>query len=116
MAGTSIPPSTEETLSTTTIRNHGRVLTGFASWLEVEGYTEGNVLSGIKLPKADDICMEPLNDEEISRLMSCFNLNFEVGCRNAALIWLFLNTGLRCAELVGLERLKGLVFINIYLI
>ena len=27
-------PSTQEKLSTTTIRNHGRVLTSFAAWLE----------------------------------------------------------------------------------
>lgn len=96
-------PPTDDILSPTTILNHGRVLTGFASWLVAEGYTDVNVLSGLKLPKPDNISIEPLNDEEISRLMACFNLNLEVGCRNAAMIWLFLDTGLRCAELVGLE-------------
>lgn len=96
-------PPTEEILSPTTIRNHGRVLTGFATWLADEGYTDANALLGLKLPKPNNISMEPLNDEEVSRLMACFNLNLEVGCRNAAMIWLFLDTGLRCAELVGLE-------------
>jgi len=47
--------------------------------------------------------MEPLSEPEITRLMSCFNLNLEIGCRNAAMVWLFPDTGLRCAELVGLE-------------
>ena len=79
-------PSTQETLSTTSIRNHGRVLSSFATWLEDEGYTGYNVLSGLKLPRANDIRMEPLSDEEIARLMSCFNLNWEIGCRNAAMI------------------------------
>ena len=97
-------PSTQETLSTTSIRNHGRVLSSFASWLEGDGYTKFNVLSGLKLPRANDIRMEPLSDEEISRLMSCFNLNWEIGCRNAVMIWLFLDTGLRCAELIGLDK------------
>jgi site-specific recombinase XerD len=97
-------PSTQETLSTTTIRNHGRVLGSFAKWLESEGYTDRNILSGLKVPKANDVSMEPLSDEEVVRLVSCFNLNLELGCRNAAMIWLFLDTGLRCAELVGLER------------
>lgn len=96
-------PSTQETLSTTTIRNHGRVLASFTAWLENEGYTNGNVLTGLKIPRANKISMEPLSNEEISRLMSCFNLNIEIGCRNAAIIWLFLDTGLRCAELIGLE-------------
>ena len=98
-----IPPH-REALSTTTIRNHGQVLTSFASWLGSEGYTDGNVLSLLKLPRANDVRMEPLSDEEISRLMSCFDFNLELGCRNAAMMWLFLDTGLRCAELVGLER------------
>lgn len=96
-------PSTGEKLSATTIRNHGRVLASFASWLEIEGYTDCNVLHGLKIPKANDISLEPLSEDEICRLMHCFNLNTEIGCRNAAMVWLFLDTGLRCAELVGLE-------------
>ena len=96
-------PLTQETLTATSIRNHGRVLSSFASWLESEGYTDSNVLSGIKLPKANEVRMEPLSDEEITRLMSCFSLNLEIGCRNAAIVCLFLDTGLRCAELVSLE-------------
>ena len=96
-------PPNGGTLSTTTIRNHGMVLSSFARWLHEEGYTSNNVLSGLKVPKANSVSMEPLSDAEITRLMSCFNLNMEIGCRNAAMIWLFLDTGLRCAELIGLE-------------
>ena len=96
-------PPAAETLSTTTVRNHGRVLTSFTQWLYSEDYTNEHVLSRLKIPKANDIRMEPLSNEEITRLMACVNLNLEIGCRNAAIIWLFLDTGLRCAELVGLE-------------
>jgi len=52
-------PPTEETLSSTTVRNHGRVLSSFANWLQAEGYTEHNVLSRLKVPKANEIRMEP---------------------------------------------------------
>jgi site-specific recombinase XerD len=96
-------PSYQETLSATTIRDHGRILTGFATWLEEEGYTSSNRLTGLKLPKANETRMEPLTDEEINKLVSCFNVNVELGCRNAAMVWLFLDTGLRLAELVGLK-------------
>ncbi len=96
------PPATE-TLSTTTIRNHARVLTGFAQWLFSEEYTNEHILSRLKVPKANDIRMEPLSDEEIGKVMSYINLNMEIGCRNAAMIWLFLDTGLRCSELMSLE-------------
>ncbi|MBM3175779.1 MAG: hypothetical protein FJZ93_08690, partial [Chloroflexi bacterium] len=96
-AGHPYVPCKQETLSTTTIRNHARTLTGFASWLVIEGYTDQNVLSALKIPKANDISLEPLSDDEVSRLISHFDLNYEFGCRNAAMIWLFLDTGLRCA-------------------
>jgi len=96
-------PENRETLSTTTIRNHGMVLSGFSKWLCEEGYTESKVLSGLKIPKANNVSMEPLSDDEIYRLMSCFNLSLEIGCRNAAITWLFLDTGLRCAELVSMD-------------
>ena len=76
---------------------------GFARWLYDEGYTEHNLLAALKVPKPNSISMEPLSEAEISGLMSSFDLNLELGCRNAAMMWLFLDTGLRCAELVGLD-------------
>ncbi len=102
-AGNPYTRSSNQLVSATTVRNHGRVLTGFASWLYGEGYAEGNLLSALKLPRANDVRMEPLTDEEIQRLLSRFDTDLELGCRNAAMIWLFLDTGLRCAELVGMQ-------------
>lgn len=93
----------EDTVSTTTVRNHGRVLTSFSAWLYDEEYTDEHILSRLRLPKPNDISIEPLSEDEVIRLVSSFNTTMEVGCRNAAMIWLFLDTGLRCAELVGLE-------------
>lgn len=49
-----------------------------------EEYTDEHVLSRLKIPKANDISIEPLSDDEISRLACCFNPNLEIGCRNAA--------------------------------
>lgn len=43
-----------------------------------------------------------LSDEEIERLFSCLNQNSDTGCRNAAILLLFLDTGLRCSELINL--------------
>ena len=48
-----IPP-TKETPSTTTIRNRACVLAGFASWLDAEEYTDGSVLSRLRIPKPND--------------------------------------------------------------
>ena len=71
------PPGTQ-TLSTTTVRNHARVLTSFARWLYNEEYTTEHVLTRLKIPKATEIRMEPLSEEEITRLMASFNLKFEI--------------------------------------
>jgi len=92
-----------EKLSATSIRGHGMVLCGFSTWLYEEGYTDDKMLAKLKLPKPNEISMEPLSDDEISTLLSCFNINKEIGCRNAACTWLFLDTGLRCAEQVALD-------------
>ena len=99
-------PTQNQTISTTTVRNHARVLTSFARWIYDEEYTNEHVLTRLKIPKATEIRMEPLSDKEITRLMASFNLKFEIGCRNAAMIWLFLDTGLRLAELVSLEMVN----------
>jgi site-specific recombinase XerD len=96
-------PTKKKSLSPTTVRHHGMILLGFSRWLFEEGYTESKVLAGLKLPRADIVSMEPLSDEEIKRLIAYFNLNTEIGCRNAAITWLFLDTGLRCAEMVGMD-------------
>jgi site-specific recombinase XerD len=103
-------PTKDQYLSPTTVRNHARVLTSFARWLFNEEYTDEHVLTRLKIPKANEIRMEPLSDDEITRLMASFNLKSEIGCRNAAIIWLFLDTGLRLAELVNLEM--GNVFLE----
>lgn len=45
-------PVGDEPVSIMTVRNHVRVLTAFASWLEREEYTMGNVLAKLRAPKA----------------------------------------------------------------
>jgi site-specific recombinase XerD len=63
-------PTKDQYLSPTIVRNHARVLTSFARWLFNEEYTTENVLTRLKVPKANEICMEPLSDDEITRLMA----------------------------------------------
>ena len=44
-------PSTDETLSTTTVGNHVRALVSFSRWLHTEEYTDEHVLSRLKIPR-----------------------------------------------------------------
>jgi integrase/recombinase XerC/integrase/recombinase XerD len=93
----------DEPVSMMTVRNHVRILTAFAAWLEREEYTEGNVLAKLRAPKAPKKIMQTLTPEEISRILVYLNPNTATGCRNAAIVCLLLDTGLRCGELLGLK-------------
>ena len=89
-------------MSAANVRNHVRVLRAFASWLYREDYTVENVLTRLKAPTAPKKVLETLSEEEIKRLFASLGHNTVAGCRDAAMLLLFLDTGLRCAELIGL--------------
>lgn len=93
----------KEPLSVMTVRNHIRALTAFSSWLEREDYTKRNELAKLKAPRAPRKVMQTLTQEEVSRILVGFNTNTATGCRNAAIFCLFLDSGLRCAELLTLK-------------
>lgn len=90
-------------VSAMTVRNHVRALTAFASWLEREEYTKQNVLGKLRPPKTARKVMQTLTPEEISKILDGFNTSTANGCRNAAVVCLFLDSGLRSAELQDLR-------------
>ncbi|MFO7772789.1 MAG: tyrosine-type recombinase/integrase [Dehalococcoidia bacterium] len=91
-------------LSTHTIANRVRGLKGFFSWLAAKRYTEENVLTNLRLPKTTQIVIEPLNPEEVKLIFSNINEDTALGARNAAIMALFLDTGLRLSEVVSLNE------------
>lgn len=91
-------------LSTHTIANRVRGIRGFFSWLAAKGYTEDHVAKDVRLPKTTDIIIEVLTVEEIDLLFSNINDNTALGSRNAAILALFLDAGLRLSELVNLKE------------
>lgn len=58
----------------------------------------------IELPKTSRKQVTFLQPEEIERLISAIDTSKEVGLRDKAIIELFLSSGLRVSELVGLNR------------
>jgi len=89
-------------LSSSTLNNRVRALRAFFSWLAREGYTNTNILANLKPPKVAETLIEPLTAEEIDRLFSVINQKTVLGARNAAMIALFLDGGLRLSELINL--------------
>ena len=89
-------------MSAANVRNHVRVLRSFSSWLCRGSFTEENVLSKLKVPKAPLKMLGTLSDEEIRRLFDGLDQDTSASCRDAAMLLLLLDTGLRCAEILHL--------------
>jgi site-specific recombinase XerD len=96
-------PQTNARLSLTTVGNDVRVLKGFSTWLSEEGYTNENRLVRLVPPKAPRKVMDVLSEPEIAALLGTFDVDTANGCRDLAIVTLFLDAGLRCAELVSLK-------------
>lgn len=89
-------------------RSLGRMLSawrGFFAWLGERGLVRANPCEAIKAPKSPRLLPKALSVDETSRLLEPADdedPRFEA--RDAAMFELFYSSGLRLAELVGLER------------
>jgi len=86
-----------------TIHGYVRTLRAFASWLEREDYSSGNLFKELKPPKLPKKLIEPLSGEEIKAVLGSFNRNTELGARGHAICVLLLDTGIRSGELCGIK-------------
>jgi integrase/recombinase XerC/integrase/recombinase XerD len=91
-------------LSPYSVQGKTRALKAFSSWLCSEGYTRGNILLTLKLPKAPVNLIEPLTDQEIEKLVSYQNPLTAIGSRNIAILILLLDSGIRVSELCSLKN------------
>jgi site-specific recombinase XerD len=83
-----------------------RTLKTFARWLEREEYVEPRIAHRIEMPKVpryDDVTIDILSDDEISRLLDALEPTTDVGSRNRAIVCLMLESGLRLDEVVTLR-------------
>jgi len=90
-------------LSHFTVQGFIRSLKAFYSWLHREGYTEVNELAGLKLPKTPKKLFQTLSHEEVRQILGCLNPLTAVGTRDIAIFMIFIDTGLRYSELVGIK-------------
>ena len=90
-------------LSPTSVNNYVRGLRVFFSWLHREGYTDENILASLKPPKAPVTLVDVLNEDEIAAILNCLDANTSSGCRDTAMIIVFLDCGVRLSELANLK-------------
>lgn len=75
---------------------------GFATWLAEEEYLPSNVFTRIVKPKLPSRVLDVVRPDEVKRLLAACGASTANGGRDLAVVTLFLDTGLRLSELVGL--------------
>ena len=90
-------------LSVESIRDHVRTIKAFASWLYIEEYTRENILKNLKLPKPEELIIEPLSEDETIIILNSIDQKTPVCRRNHAMAVLMLDTGLRAGEVASAE-------------
>jgi site-specific recombinase XerD len=93
----------QEPLAPQTIQGFVRSLRAFAAWLYQEGYTSDHIFKWLKPPKVPQTLIAPLNEDEIRKILATIPQDTAEGLRNYAMVLLFLDTGIRLSELVGLK-------------
>ncbi len=76
----------------------------FFNWLVAAGYLEETpfrTLRNVRLPQR---IVQPFAAEELGRLLACCEPGTPVGARDRAILLTLLDTGVRCSELVQLNR------------
>ena len=76
----------------------------FFSWCTRMGGSAASLFTGIANVKVDQKVIQPLAEEEIQALLDFCDPAEEFGCRNRAIIPLFLDTGMRHADLHRLDH------------
>jgi site-specific recombinase XerD len=92
-----------ETRSASTAETRYRGLRGFFGWLEEEGEIPASPMTRMKPPKVGEQLVDVPTVEDIKKLLdTCAGNDFE-SRRDAAIIRLFADAGIRLAELTGLK-------------
>ena len=75
----------------------------FFSWCVRMGYVPKHPFTGIPNVRVEQKVIQPFTEEEIQRLLDASDPATAFGCRNRAIILLFLDTGMRALELLRVE-------------
>ena len=90
-------------ITVSAVNNRVRALRAFFNWLYRKGYTETHLLQDVKPPRIPQVMVDTLSDEEIAAIMAGLDQSTMTGSRNISILALFLDTGVRLSELVGLK-------------
>jgi site-specific recombinase XerD len=84
--------------SDNTIANRLRAVKAFARWMGQKGWTDGNVLAGLKAPQSTKPHFDLIPDDVRAKLFALFDPDTFLGSRNLAILAVLSDTGLRREE------------------
>ena len=87
-----------------TINCYLRSISAFWSWLAREGFIEDNPFARTKIPKAPKKVITPFSEDQIQSLLQAIDTSSTAGLRAYAIVLMFLDTGMRLGELIGLKK------------
>src|SRR5215469_1647063 len=98
-------------MSDRTVNQYGVSLIAFCHWLEKEGVMEKTVTERFKLPRVEQKFIPTFTPDEIEKLFAACEedkrlkpqLRKALTARNKAILSVFIDTGIRLSELVGLR-------------
>ena len=102
---------TKQPLSDRTIHSYGKALLVFCHWVEQEEMIEKSISTRFKLPKVEKKFIPTFTSDDVEKLLEACEdgtvgnpqLQKALTARNRAIVSLFLDTGIRLKELVGLR-------------
>lgn len=81
-----------------------RAIRTFSNWLMAEGFIDGDPIPNVKPPRVPKTQPEPFSDEDMQKLDYITSGHRFVDYRNRALVYVFVDTGLRLAEMSRLRK------------
>ncbi|MGE3856176.1 MAG: tyrosine-type recombinase/integrase [Dehalococcoidia bacterium] len=93
----------DQKISSATLHQYARNLKTFGLWFEREGYVDRNPLYALRMPRLTRRELVPLTEDEQRVLLKTYSDTIPTECRLRAIFLLLLDTGLRLAELTGLQ-------------
>lgn len=94
----------EKDITDTSLQSYVRAFRAFLTWCYNEDILPVNYSEKYKLPKSQRKTIDILTEEEIKRLLGCFNLYNIIQLRDYCICSLMLDSGLRKDEVITLKK------------
>lgn len=96
-------PAKEKVLSAQTVRGYVRSIKTFFKWCVEEDLLDASPATRLIQPKAPDYLIPTFSEDHIKIMLSSCDQSEPLGFRDYVLLLMFLDTGMRLAELCGLR-------------